>query len=128
MVLAVLIIFHLTVQKVRKLKIILKETEIRPQRCSLKIVPRKRCPLKKNNFKVCLLLFPLETRIFNQYLTKRDKGLESMYVSFSASHLTDFMCPASCLAGGSYVTLGSSVPRLLYSKATKLVFEHINLQ
>lgn len=51
-----------------------------------------------------------------------------MYVSLSASHLTDFVCPASCLACGSYVTLGSSVPRLLYSKATKFVFEHINLK
>lgn len=98
------------------------------QRYSLKIVSRMRCALKNNNFKVCLLLFPLETRIFNQYLTKTDKGLESTYVSFSVSHLTDFVCPASRLADGSYVTLGSSVPRSLYSKATKFVFEHINLQ
>lgn len=71
------------------------------QRYSLKIVSRMRCALKNNNFKVCLLLFPLETRIFNQYLTKTDKGLESTYVSFSVSHLTDFVCPASRLAGAS---------------------------
>lgn len=55
--------------KSKKSKNILKETEIMSQIYSLKIVSRKRCALKNNNFKVCLLLFPLEARIFNQYLT-----------------------------------------------------------